>query len=85
MVNIQNYIMNPFENKILRISVAFLCETYFIKSAKNSFQLYNRTRKTILVHSIQSPAMNHNFRKATPSEIPQIWDILRKAIARRKM
>jgi hypothetical protein len=28
--------------------------------------------------------MNHNFRKATPSEIPQIWSILQKAIARRK-
>jgi GNAT superfamily N-acetyltransferase len=28
--------------------------------------------------------MTYNFRKATPSEIPQIWDILRKAIARRK-
>jgi hypothetical protein len=28
--------------------------------------------------------MSHNFRKATPSEIPQIWDILRKSTARRK-
>jgi hypothetical protein len=28
--------------------------------------------------------MSYNFRKATPSEIPQIWDILQKAIARRK-
>jgi hypothetical protein len=28
--------------------------------------------------------MSHNFRKATPSEIPQIWDILRKRQARRK-
>jgi hypothetical protein len=38
MVNIQNYIMNPFETKYYG-SLAFLCETYFIKSAKNSFQI----------------------------------------------
>lgn len=28
--------------------------------------------------------MNHNLRKASISEIPQIWDILQQAIARRK-
>ncbi|MEZ7504512.1 N-acetyltransferase family protein [Flavobacterium sp. Arc2] len=28
--------------------------------------------------------MTHHFRKATTSEIPQIWGILQKAIARRK-
>lgn len=28
--------------------------------------------------------MNANFRKATPSDIPQIWMILQQAIARRK-
>lgn len=28
--------------------------------------------------------MNHHFRKATTSEIPQIWGILQQAIARRK-
>lgn len=28
--------------------------------------------------------MNYKFRKATTSEIPQIWDILKLAIARRK-
>jgi hypothetical protein len=28
--------------------------------------------------------MTYNFRKATTSEIPQIWDILQQAIARRK-
>jgi GNAT superfamily N-acetyltransferase len=28
--------------------------------------------------------MNHQFRKATIPEIPQIWDILQQAIARRK-
>ncbi|NGY37950.1 GNAT family N-acetyltransferase [Flavobacterium sp. XN-5] len=28
--------------------------------------------------------MNHQFRKATISEIPKIWDILQKAISRRK-
>ena len=28
--------------------------------------------------------MNYHFRKATPSELPQIWIILKQAIARRK-
>ena len=28
--------------------------------------------------------MNYNFRKATPSEIPQIWTIIQQAIVRRK-
>jgi GNAT superfamily N-acetyltransferase len=28
--------------------------------------------------------MNYHFRKAIPSELPQIWDILQQAIARRK-
>ena len=28
--------------------------------------------------------MNYQFRKATDSEVPQIWDILQKAILRRK-
>ena len=28
--------------------------------------------------------MNYNFRKATPSEIPQIWTIIQQAILRRK-
>jgi hypothetical protein len=28
--------------------------------------------------------MTYNFRKATTSEIPQIWGILQQAIARRK-
>lgn len=28
--------------------------------------------------------MNYHFRKASPSEIPQIWDILQQAIAHRK-
>ena len=29
--------------------------------------------------------MNYNFRKATVSEIPEIWTILKQAIARRKL
>jgi hypothetical protein len=28
--------------------------------------------------------ISYNFRKATPPEIPQIWDILQQAIIRRK-
>lgn len=28
--------------------------------------------------------MNYNFRQATPSEVPQIWNILQQAIQRRK-
>jgi hypothetical protein len=28
--------------------------------------------------------MNYSFRRATPSEIPTVWDILQQAIARRK-
>jgi hypothetical protein len=28
--------------------------------------------------------MNYSFRRATPSEIPAVWDILQQEIARRK-
>jgi hypothetical protein len=44
--------------------------------------MLNTYYKTSLYEKIVT--MSYNFRKATPSEIPQIWDILQKAIARRK-